>query len=104
VGGLEIADFGFAIGPAVVVGLVVRHLVIAGDAADQTRLVFVDLVAVGIVVAVHAIPDTFVFGEVGHVLLQIGHVLSLGVVIDGRRAWRLTGREVRPLLLPSARP
>ncbi|MNN81609.1 hypothetical protein D3C81_1984530 [compost metagenome] len=35
IGGREVTHFGPAVFPAVVIGLVVRRLVVAGDAADQ---------------------------------------------------------------------
>ncbi|MNV87769.1 hypothetical protein D3C71_1819240 [compost metagenome] len=75
--GREVTDFGPAVFPVVVVGLVVRGLVVAGDAADQARFVFVDLLALRIVVTVNAVPHAFVAGECGHVLLQIGHCFPL---------------------------
>ena len=60
--GGKIAHFFSTVGPAVVIGLVVRMRAVVGKPAHQPRAVFIDFVAVGIVVAIPTVPHAFVFG------------------------------------------
>jgi hypothetical protein len=83
----KVAHFGAAVGPAVMVGLVVGIGAAGRETAHEARAVLVDLVAIGVVIAVPAVPDALVAGEDRHAALEVHRALRTsdgGICARGR--------------------